>query len=98
MILDWARKECNKTAWKEIMEASGGAVTTDSFEEDGVKENFQLLDIYSSIVATASMNKARRQGWTGFVDILEAAFESAQELVSMGLLPPLVAESAEPLI
>jgi nucleoside-diphosphate-sugar epimerase len=97
-ILDWARKKCNKTAWKEIMEASGGAITTNPFEEDVVKENFQLLDIYFSIVATASMNKARRQGWTGFADTLEAAFESAQELVGMGLLPPLVAESAKPLI
>jgi hypothetical protein len=97
-ILDWAQKECNKTAWKEIMEASGGAITTDPFEEDVVKENFQLLDIYFSIVATASMNKARRQGWTGFADTLEAAFEPAQELVGMGLLPPLVAGSAKPLI
>jgi hypothetical protein len=97
-ILDWALRDCNKTAWKEIMEASGGVITTDPFEEDAVKENFQLLDIYFSIVATASMNKARRQGWTGFVDTLEAAFESAKELVSMGLLPPLVAESPQPLI
>ncbi|QRD06060.1 hypothetical protein JI435_309050 [Parastagonospora nodorum SN15] len=44
------------------------------------------------------MDKARRQGWTGFADTLEPAFESAQELVGMELLPPLVAESAKPLI
>ena len=97
-VLDWAQQECNKIAWKEIMEASGGAITTNPFEEDAVKKNFQFLDIYFSMVATVSMNKARRQGWTGFTDTLEAAFESAQELVGMGLLPSLVAESAKPMI
>jgi hypothetical protein len=97
-MLDWAQEECNKNAWKEIMEASGGAITNNPFEEDVVKDNFQLLDIYFSIVVTASMNKARLQGWTGFADTLEAAFESVQELVGMGLLPPLVADSARPLI
>jgi hypothetical protein len=34
-----AQKECNKTAWKEIMKASGGAITTNPFEED-VNKNF----------------------------------------------------------
>ncbi|KAI1070494.1 hypothetical protein LB507_006711 [Fusarium sp. FIESC RH6] len=97
-MLDWAQEQCNKDAWKEIMEASGGAITNDPFAEDNVKENFQLLDIFFSIVVTASMNKARLQGWTGFVDTLEAAFESVQEMVGMGLLPPVAVAAARPLV
>lgn len=97
-MLDWAQEECNRDAWKEIMESSGGAILNNPFEEDVVKENFQLLDIYFSISVTASMNKARLQGWTGFVDTLEAAFESVQEMVSMGLLPPVTADAARPLV
>ncbi|KAH6628968.1 hypothetical protein C7974DRAFT_358526 [Boeremia exigua] len=97
-MLDWAKEECNKNAWEEIMESSGGAITNNPFEEDVVKENFQLLDIYFSISLTVSMNKARLQGWTGFVDTLEAAFESVQEMVSMGLLPPVTANAARPLV
>ncbi|KAJ8117826.1 hypothetical protein OPT61_g1069 [Boeremia exigua] len=97
-MLDWAQEQCNKDAWREIMEASKGAITTNPFEDDVVKEIFQLLDIYFSIVVTVSMSKARRQGWTGFVDTIEAAFESATEMVSMGLLPPLTVASARPMI
>jgi hypothetical protein len=36
-----------------------------------------LLEIYFSVVATLNMNKARRQGWTGFADTLEAPLEYA---------------------
>jgi hypothetical protein len=97
-MLDWAQQDMNKIAWREIMETSRGVITNDPFEEDVVKENFQLLDIYFSIVVTASMNKARLQGWTGFADTLEAAFESVQEMVGMGLLPPVVVDKAHPLV
>ncbi|KAI9159190.1 hypothetical protein HJFPF1_07198 [Paramyrothecium foliicola] len=95
-MLDWAQKECNKNAWKEMMKA--GSITSDPFAEDVLKENFQLLDIFFTITVTASMNKAQLQGWTGFADTLEAAFESVQEMVGMGLLPPVVADAARPLV
>ncbi|KAF1914798.1 hypothetical protein BDU57DRAFT_304851 [Ampelomyces quisqualis] len=96
--LDWAQQQCNKDAWREIMDASGGAITSNPFEADVVKENFGFLDWFFVIAVTASMNKARRQGWTGFVDTLEAAFESAQEMVGMGLLPPVAVDAACPLV
>ncbi|KAF2450930.1 hypothetical protein P171DRAFT_479984 [Karstenula rhodostoma CBS 690.94] len=96
--LDWAQRQCNKRAWKEIMEASRGAVTNDPFAEDAVKENFQFLDLYFSISVTASMNKTRLHGWTGFSDTLEAAFEPVKEIFGMGLLPPVVADAARPLV
>ena len=80
------------------MEASGGNITNDPFADDVVKGNIGLLDIFFSISVTASMNKARLQGWTGVVDTFEAEFESTQEMVDMGLLPPVVAKTAQPLI
>jgi len=97
-MLEWAQRDCNRKAWREIMDASSGDITSDPFEETVVKDNFQLLDISFSITVTASMNKARLQGWTGFADTLEAAFESVKEMVGMGLLPPVSADAARPLV
>ena len=97
-MLDWAQKQCNKDAWKEIMEASGGNITANPFAEDAMKDNFGFLDICCSAIVVVSMNKARRQGWTGFVDTIESSFQAAQEMVDMGLLPPPVVDAARPLV
>ncbi|KAF2819314.1 hypothetical protein CC86DRAFT_431876 [Ophiobolus disseminans] len=97
-ILDWAQRQENQDAWKEIMTASGGKISSNPFEGHAVKDNFQLLDIYFSMVALSSMNKASIYGWTGFVDTLEAAFVSCREMADMGLLPNVCAGEARPLV
>jgi hypothetical protein len=69
----WARKEENKKAWREIMEASGGKVTHDPFED--VEANFTFGDGAFIRVGCLGMNRARRLGWSGFVDTVEAVWE-----------------------
>ena len=72
-LSSWAAKEENQKAWKEIMEASGGNLTHDPFED--IEANFTYGDGALIRGACLGMNRARRLGWTGFVDSIEAVHE-----------------------
>jgi hypothetical protein len=80
------------------MESSNGKISSNPFEESALNDNFGFLDIFMNGIGTVSMNKARLLGWTGFVDTLEAAFESCQEMAEMGLLPPVVVDTPGPMV
>ncbi|KAJ4245256.1 hypothetical protein NW762_014126 [Fusarium torreyae] len=97
-MADWARDVQTQQAWQRIMEHSNGKVTINPFEESVLKDNFEFLHICLTVTGTMSMNKARLLGWTGFVDTLEAAFESCQEMARMGLLPPVVVDAPRPMV
>jgi hypothetical protein len=55
------------------MEKSNGQVTDNPFEDP--EENFRMGDGCLIQMATLNMNKARRMGWTGYVDTIESIFE-----------------------
>lgn len=46
---------------------------------------------------TLAMNKARRYGFSGFVDSFESIFESFNEMETLGLLPPMQVKAARSL-
>lgn len=72
-LSSWAREEGNRKAWREIMEGSGGRVKHDPFED--VEANFSFGDGAFMRVGCLGMGRARRMGWTGFVDTVEAVHE-----------------------
>lgn len=78
------------------MEASGGKVKTDPFED--VEENFIMADAAHATFGCMSMNKARRLGWNGFVDTVESLYMMFDEMAKMGLLPGMKVEGARPLV
>lgn len=94
-LQSWAGEEVNRKAWKEIMAKHN--LTHNPFED--VKESFEFGDmVVWALVSSLSMNKARRFGWTGYVDTMESLFMAYEEMSRIGMLPPMVAERAEPLI
>lgn len=74
MLTQWAKDEKNHEAWKQIMKDSGGRLTHDPFED--IEAHFTFGDgAIMGVGGLLSMNKARRLGWTGFVDTVESVFE-----------------------
>ncbi|GKT43481.1 short chain dehydrogenase sirQ [Colletotrichum spaethianum] len=93
-FLDWANEEENAAAWRDIMMESGGKITHDPFEDT---ESFYMLKWAYHRFGSVCLNKARRYGWTGFVDTMESIFEMYKEMSKLGTLPPMQVESAHPL-
>lgn len=54
------------------MAASGGQLTDNPFED--VVANFSFGDAALIHLNSLNMNKARRLGWTGFVDTMEVSY------------------------
>lgn len=95
-FVEWAKQPENHAAWKELMQKSGGQLIDDPFEQP--EDNFQMGDAILIPMGTLNMNKARRMGWTGYVDTMESVFEMYNENARLGLVPKMVAEAAQPLI
>lgn len=96
MLADWARDPAIRSAWEEIMAKSNGKVTDNPWEGNG--KDFLMGDFAYLPFGTASMNKAKRYGFSGFVDTLESVFEMFQEMEKLGSLPPMVVDAAQPLV
>ena len=96
MLADWARDPVNRSAWEEIMAKSNGKVTENPWDGDG--KDFLMADFAYLPFGTASMNKTKRYGFSGFVDTLESVFEMFQEMEKLGSLPPMVVDAAQPLV
>lgn len=96
MLADWARDPAIRSAWEEIMAKSNGKVTDNPWEGNG--KDFLMGDFAYLPFGTASMNKAKRYGFSGFVDTLESVFEMFQEMEKLGSLPPMVVDTAQPLV
>lgn len=77
-FIDWAKDPQNRQAWEKIMAASNGQLTDNPFENP--EDNFQMGDGCLIAMATMNMNKARRLGWTGYVDTIESIFEMYRKL------------------
>jgi hypothetical protein len=95
-LVQWASKEENKEAWHQLMKNSGGQLTDDPFKDP--QTNFEFGDAAFLPIGILCMNKARRLGWTGFVDTMEALFEMYTELGSLGMVPKMKVDKPKPLI
>ncbi|KAJ9603884.1 hypothetical protein H2200_011406 [Cladophialophora chaetospira] len=95
-LVDWAKKEENKEAWQQLMKASRGQLTDDPFQDP--QANFEFGDAAFLAVGSLAMNKARRLGWTGFVDTIEALFEMYSEMGDLGMVPKMKVDKAKPLV
>ncbi|KIW10997.1 hypothetical protein PV08_10296 [Exophiala spinifera] len=93
-MVGWAKDPENHKAWKDIMQREN--LTFDPFLE--VEANFLIGDVMFVLFGPLSMNKARRLGWTGFVDTMESIFEMNQELNALGMLPKMKVQAPLPLI
>lgn len=91
----WAKQPENAAAWREIM-AANPSVTVDPFQD--VEGYFTFGDAAFGGVGQLSMNKARRLGWTGFVDTRESIFEMYREMEGLGMLPRTKVDVARPLV
>ena len=78
------------------MKASGGQLTDDPFKDP--QGSFEFGDAAFLRVGTLAMNKARRLGWTGFVDTMEALFMMYSEMGDLGMVPRMKVDKAKPLI
>ncbi|KAM3419965.1 hypothetical protein BST61_g3281 [Cercospora zeina] len=98
-LADWARKAENREAWKEIRERSGGEkkIVYDPFESDEEIDNTFLGDYAYLRYGVIGQDKARRAGWTGYVDTLEAVFETFGEFAKVGMLPEMEVDKARPM-
>jgi hypothetical protein len=93
----WASDSTNKKVWEEIMAASNGKITANPFEDP--QENFQMADAaVGSNLGCLCMNKARRLGWTGFVDTRESIFQMYDEMAKLGLLPEMEVKEPKPMV
>jgi hypothetical protein len=79
-----------------MMQQSNGQLTKDMFD-DKLQDVF-LGDFAFMPIGVLSLNKVRRFGFCGFVDTLESVFEMYTEMETLGLLPPMKVDSAQPLI
>ncbi|KAG4073566.1 hypothetical protein HA402_000790 [Bradysia odoriphaga] len=76
----WANDPVNRNAWQEIMKLSNGTITHDPFQD--ISAHFSCADL-AWLPLTLCTNKARRMGWTGFVDTMESAFEMYRDMVGL---------------
>ncbi|KAH7144191.1 NAD dependent epimerase/dehydratase [Dactylonectria estremocensis] len=93
-LQDWAQDEENATAWRDIMRDSEGKVTHDPFADS---QAFSMTLFANLRFGSPCLNKARRLGWTGFVDTTESIFETFQEMGVLGMLPGMQVQSARPM-
>jgi hypothetical protein len=91
----WASDPENSTAWHEIMTANPH-ITYDPFAD--IEGNFTFGDGAFMRIGPLCMNKARRLGWTGFVDTRESLFEMYREMSMLGMLPPMKLDAARPMV
>ncbi len=95
-MVDWASKAENKEAWQALVKQSGGQLRDDPFRD--VEAGFTFGDAAFIIKGSMCMNKARRLGWTGFVDTIESLFEMYSEMAKLGMLPPMKVDKPKPLV
>lgn len=92
----WAEEPSTAKAWEDMMDDSHGQLKTNLFA--GAGPDMFLGDFGFLPSATMSMNKARMFSFCGFVDTLESVFLMFTEMASMGILPPMKVERANPLL
>ncbi|KAL2441967.1 hypothetical protein ABEF95_016962 [Exophiala dermatitidis] len=96
-LVDWARSPPNKTIWEaKIMQAPDSKVSDNPFADP--EATFTFGDAVLTRFGSLCMNKARRLGWTGFVDTIESIFQMYQEMAALGMLPRMKVDKPSPLV
>lgn len=95
-LVEWAAKPENQEAWQTLMKNSGGQLTDNPFAD--IEANFVFGDAAFVGICMLSMNKARRLGWTGFVDTIESLFEMYSEMGKLGMLPKMKVDKPKPMV
>ena len=95
-LSEWAADPVNRRTWEEMMQQSNGELTQNLWKSDLTK--MMMSDFGYFRVASLSLNKVRRFGFTGFVDTLESIFEMYQEMAEMGMLSRMKVDAARPMI
>jgi hypothetical protein len=93
-LTNWAKEPENVEAWKEIMDSH--KLTHNPF--DDVEAHFPFADGALMAAAPLSLNKARRYGWTGYVDTLESIWVMFNEMSRLHMLPPMQVNDPRPCI
>ena len=94
-LMQWADRPENKKAWEEIMAKHN--LTDNPFED--IEGHFPYGDAAAfGLCLALSLNKVRYFGFSGFVDTTESLFSAYGEMYKLGMLPPMVVESARPSI
>ena len=91
-FMSWAQKPEVKMAWKKIQQRDGLDASLDPWRNTkAFQECFGTLDaqILGPWTRTESMDKARKLGWTGFVDSKEAIKEAISGLAKLKMVPHL---------
>lgn len=78
------------------MKDSGGQLSYDPFKD--IEANFTFGDAALRKMSSLCMNKARRLGWTGFVDSIESVFEMYSEMNQLGMVPRMHVDKPKPLV
>lgn len=89
-LAEWAKRPEVQRAWEELVEKHG--LKAEKLQDMDVDRIFGFLD--GSLLGAGldlTMAKARKMGWCGFVDSVEAVREVVGEFEGMGMLPPTVA-------
>jgi hypothetical protein len=95
-LVDWASKPENQEAWQTLMKNSGGQLTDNPFSDP--EANFVFGDAAFMGMGSLCMNKARRLGWTGFVDTMESLFEMYADMAELGMVPRMKVDKPKPLV
>ncbi|KAK5456958.1 hypothetical protein LTS15_004738 [Exophiala xenobiotica] len=95
-LVDWASKSENQEAWQTLMKNSGGQLTDNPFSDP--EANFVFGDAAFMGMGSLCMNKARRLGWTGFVDTMESLFEMYADMAELGMVPRMKVDKPKPLV
>lgn len=86
-LAEWSEDPENQQAWRKLMEASGGKLKVDPFEQSkGTDLFFGDWAFYK--IGQPSVAKLRRFGFSGFVDTVESVFEMYKDMAQMGIVPP----------
>ncbi|KAH6695610.1 hypothetical protein F5X68DRAFT_198644 [Plectosphaerella plurivora] len=92
-LAEWAERKEVQTAWEEIRKESKSLKPEAEIGPEVANGDYAYLSC-----GNVSMSKARRYGFSGFVDTLESVFEEYREMESFGLLPPMKVDAARPLV
>ena len=83
-FVEWAKDK--RQVWEEICDARGAPHAKSTF--DSATWAYQDWVFRRTWTSTLSMNKAKKYGWTGWVDSFDCLIETFLRFEEMGLIPP----------
>ncbi|KAI0600488.1 hypothetical protein F4775DRAFT_67138 [Biscogniauxia sp. FL1348] len=97
-LREWADDPINRKVWEELMAESNGQLTFSPWDPEVDINSVFWGDIGYIAFGSLAQGKPRMFGFSGYIDTIESIFETYKEMEALGMLPPMVAEKARPLI